>query len=153
MVSAALGLHCCVRAFSRCGERGLLSRCSVQRSLCCGFSCFRAQGPECRLSHRGSRAWLPRSMWDPPGPGIESVSPALTGGFLTNGPSGKSSLLFKTCAFLGLFLQPRSLLFLSTAFLNFKKNSFNVDVFQTSGTVPLSSFLFLCSLKSSCVVT
>ena len=74
-----------------------------------------------RVQSAGSRAWLPRSMWDPPGSGIESVSPALTGGFLTNGPSEKSSLLFKTCAFLGLFLQPRSLLFLPTAFLNFKK--------------------------------
>ena len=29
-------------------------------------------------------------MWDLPGPGIESVSPALAGGFLTTGPPGKS---------------------------------------------------------------
>ena len=35
-------------------------------------------------------------MWDPPGPGIEPVSPALAGGFLTTGPPGKSlSLPFK----------------------------------------------------------
>ena len=32
-------------------------------------------------------------MWDPPGPGIELVSPALAGGFLTTGPPGKSLLL------------------------------------------------------------
>ena len=29
-------------------------------------------------------------MWDLPGPGIELVSPALAGGFLTTAPSGKS---------------------------------------------------------------
>ena len=29
-------------------------------------------------------------MWDVPGPGIEPVSPALAGGFLTTGPPGKS---------------------------------------------------------------
>ena len=29
-------------------------------------------------------------MWDLPGPGLEPVSPALAGGFLTTAPSGKS---------------------------------------------------------------
>ena len=29
-------------------------------------------------------------MWDLPGPGMEPVSPALAGGFLTAGPPGKS---------------------------------------------------------------
>ena len=29
-------------------------------------------------------------MWDVPGPGLEPVSPALAGGFLTTGPPGKS---------------------------------------------------------------
>ena len=29
-------------------------------------------------------------MWDIPGPGLEPVSPALAGGFLTTGPPGKS---------------------------------------------------------------
>ena len=29
-------------------------------------------------------------MWDLPGPGLEPVSPALTGGFLTTAPPGKS---------------------------------------------------------------
>ena len=28
-------------------------------------------------------------MWDPPGPGIKPVSPALAGGFLTTAPPGK----------------------------------------------------------------
>ena len=31
-------------------------------------------------------------MWDLPGPGIEPVSPALAGGFLTTGPPGKASI-------------------------------------------------------------
>ena len=29
------------------------------------------------------------SMWDLPGPGLERVSPALAGGFLTTAPPGK----------------------------------------------------------------
>ena len=30
-----------------------------------------------------------RNMWDLPGPGLEPVSPALAGGFLTTAPPGK----------------------------------------------------------------
>ena len=33
-------------------------------------------------------------MWDLPGPGLESVSPALAGGFSTTAPPGKSPTLF-----------------------------------------------------------
>ena len=33
-------------------------------------------------------------MWDLPRPGVEPVSPALTGGFLTTAPPGKSSIVF-----------------------------------------------------------
>ena len=42
-------------------------------------------------------------MWDLPGPGLEPVSPALAGGFLTSAPPGKSlgSLIFN---YLGCFL-------------------------------------------------
>ena len=40
-------------------------------------------------------------MWDLPGPGIEPVSPALAGGFLTTGPLGKSQNLCLTCTVLG----------------------------------------------------
>ena len=29
-------------------------------------------------------------MWDPPGPGLDPMSSALAGGFLTTGPLGKS---------------------------------------------------------------
>ena len=33
-------------------------------------------------------------MWDLPGPGLEPVSPALAGGFLTTAPPGKSGTKF-----------------------------------------------------------
>ena len=39
----------------------------------------------------GPRTQLLCSMWDLPGPGLEPVSPALAGGFLTTAPPGKSS--------------------------------------------------------------
>ena len=40
-------------------------------------------------------AYLLRSLWNLPGPGIELVSPALAGGFLTTVPPGKSSIYSK----------------------------------------------------------
>ena len=46
----------------------------------------------CRLSSCGARAWLLRSMWDLPGPGIEPVSPVLAGRFLTTMPPRKSQI-------------------------------------------------------------
>ena len=54
----------------------LLLRSTGSRHM--GFSCC------------GSRAQLLRGMWDLRGPGLEPVSPALTGGFLTTAPPGKS---------------------------------------------------------------
>ena len=33
-------------------------------------------------------------MWDLPGPGLEPVSPALAGGFLTTAPPGESANMF-----------------------------------------------------------
>ena len=36
-------------------------------------------------------------MWDLPGPGLEPVSPALAGGFLTTAPPGKSRQGFLLC--------------------------------------------------------
>ena len=44
---------------------------------------------ECRLSSCGTRALLLRDIWDLPGPGLESMSPALAGGFLTTEPQGR----------------------------------------------------------------
>ena len=39
---AALGLHCCARAFSGCGEWGLLSSCGPLASRGGGFAYYRA---------------------------------------------------------------------------------------------------------------
>ena len=73
-------------------QAGATLRCGACASRCSGFSCCRAQALEHRLSSCGACAYWLRGMWDLPGPGIESVSPALTGGFLTTAPPGKSRL-------------------------------------------------------------
>ena len=70
------GFSCGV--FSCCGARALGARASV----------VVARG----LSSCGARASLLRGMWDLPGPGLEPVSPALAGGFLTTAPPGKPYL-------------------------------------------------------------
>ena len=97
-----LGLRCCMQAFSSCGElgppvaavRGLLT---VAASLCCrartlgarAFSSCSTWALERRVSSCGARAQLPRGTWDLPRPGLEPVSPALAGRFLTTAPPGK----------------------------------------------------------------
>ena len=99
---AALGLCCCAWAFSGFGERGLLFiavpagfsspwllllRSTGSRHV--GFSSCGSRALELRLSSCGTRAWLLHGMWDLPRPGLEPVSPALAGGFLTPAPPGK----------------------------------------------------------------
>ena len=84
--------------------------CSTQASHCSGFSCCGAlalgvwalvvvarrlsscglRALERRRSSCGARASLLCGMWDLPGPGLEPVSPALVGRFLTTAPPGKS---------------------------------------------------------------
>ena len=56
---------------------------------------FTASGLSC-----SRQAWLPCSMWDPSSqPGIESVSVALQGTFLTTAPPGKfQPLIFLSIA-------------------------------------------------------
>ena len=61
-------------------------------SRCAGFSSCGLRALECRLSSCGTRAQLLRSMWDPPGPGLKPMSPALAGGFLTTVPPGKPEI-------------------------------------------------------------
>ena len=81
---------------------------SCRTSHFCGFSCCRVQALgtqvsaaagrglsgcgslalEHRLNSCGAWAWLLCSLWDPPGPGIEPVPPALAGGFFTTEPPG-----------------------------------------------------------------
>ena len=73
---AGLGLGCCVRAFSRCGERWLLfvvvGGILIMVASHCG-----AQALECTgISSCGAWALLSHSMWGLPGPGIEPMCPA-----------------------------------------------------------------------------
>ena len=102
-------LHAC---FLQLWRAGTTLRCGVWASHCGGFSCCGTQALgmwasvvvacrlsscgsralECRLSSCGTWAQLLRSMWDLPGPGMEPMSPALPGGFLTTVPPGKSRL-------------------------------------------------------------
>ena len=88
---AGAALSCSARSShcsgSCCGARAIGTRGSVVVALrlsSCGL-----QALERRLSSCGARAQLLRGMWDLPGPGIEPVSPALAGGFLTTVPPGK----------------------------------------------------------------
>ena len=60
-----------------------------------GLSSFGSQALERRLSSCGAGAELLRGMRDLPGPGLEPVSPALAGGFLTTAPPGKPQKGFK----------------------------------------------------------
>ena len=61
-------------------------------SLWCLFLC-RALALGCMdFSNHGTQALLLRGMWNLPGLGMEPVSLALAGGFLSTGPPGKSRL-------------------------------------------------------------
>ena len=68
-----------------------------------GLSCCGSWALERRLSSCGARAQLLRGMWDLPGPGLQPVSPALAGGFLTTAPPGKLSPQSFLMIFLMLF--------------------------------------------------
>ena len=86
---AVLGLCFCARAFSSCGKWGPLFI-AVHGPLIIAASLVEEHRLQmCRLSNCGSRAQLLRSMWDPPRPGLEPVSPALAGRFSTTVPPGK----------------------------------------------------------------
>ena len=76
-------------AFSGCGRWRLLSGWGTRAShgaasLLTAPALGRAGCRSC-----APRAPLPRGMWDPPGPGVGSVSPALAGELFTPGLPGK----------------------------------------------------------------
>ena len=79
--------------FSSCGDLGLLS-CGARASHCGAFSCWSSWALERWLSICGAWASQLPGMWDLPGSGIEPVSLALQGGFLTKAPPGKSIFFF-----------------------------------------------------------
>ena len=89
-----LGLRCCARAFSSCGERGPLFI-TVRRPLTVAASLVVEHRLQTRrLSSCGSRTQLLHDMWDLPRPGLEPVSPALAGRFSTTAPPGKPLILY-----------------------------------------------------------
>ena len=66
-----------------------------------GFSSYGTRALERRLSSCGARTSLLRGMWELPNPGLEPMSPALAGGFLTTAPPGKPNSwlsLFSPCS-------------------------------------------------------
>ena len=67
-----------------------------------GFSSCGSRAPERRLSSCSTWAQLLRGMWGPPRPGIEPVSLALAGRFLTTVPPGKPRQE-SICTFLKVF--------------------------------------------------
>ena len=89
------GSWCCSRADSSYGKWGPLCSYSAQAAHCHGFSCFGAWSlgntgfSSCRLISCGTWTQVPGSMWDLPRLGIELVSLAWQGGFLTIGPPRK----------------------------------------------------------------
>ena len=122
---AALGLRCSAQAFSSCGNQGPLfvavcslliavaslvaehglQSCGLQQLQYAGSAAVARGLSSCgswalERSSCGAQAQLLRGMWDLPGPGIEPVSPALAGGFLTTTPPGKSNSLPLISAFL-----------------------------------------------------
>ena len=69
---------------SRCGARALGAQASAVAAR--GLSSCGSWALEHRLSSCSARA----GMWDLSGPGIEPISPAVAGGFLTTVPPGKA---------------------------------------------------------------
>ena len=76
----------------------------MRASHCSGLSCCRSKHVGSRhvgFRSHGTQTKLSCGTWDLPRPGMEPVSPASVGGFLTTGPPGKSptsSILFKDCS-------------------------------------------------------
>ena len=86
---AVLGLCFCARAFSSCGKWGPLFI-AVRGPLTIAASLVAEHRLQmCRLSNCGSWAQRLRGMWDLPRLGLEPMSPALAGRFLTTAPPGK----------------------------------------------------------------
>ena len=63
-----------------------------------------------RLGSCGTWTWLPHGMWNPPGPGIEPVSPCTGRQVLTTEPPGKSSLYLHLYPSISIFLFDRKIL-------------------------------------------
>ena len=69
-----------------------------------GLSSCGSRALERRLSSFGELDQLLCGMWDLPGPGLEPVSPALAGRFLTTVPPGKPPHPFLSCLLFNNFV-------------------------------------------------
>ena len=99
---AVLGLHFCARALSSRGEQRPLFI-AVRGPLTITASLVAEHRLQMRrLSNCGSWAQLLRSMWDPPRPGLEPVSPALAGRFSATAPPGRPLIILEAQKFLTL---------------------------------------------------
>ena len=83
------------RLFSSCRAHEPCFSCSSQAPRCGGFS---LQSTRSRVQRALEQLWawaqLPHSKQNPPGPGIEPMSPALSGGFPTTKLPGRSLATF-----------------------------------------------------------
>ena len=86
---AVLGLHCCSLVV---GSGATLKLRGSGYASCGGFSHGRWALGRVGFSICGTPAQLSLGTWNLPRPGVEPVSPALQGRFLTTGPPRKSSL-------------------------------------------------------------
>ena len=73
------------QVFFSFSKQGLLSSCGAGRLVVVA-----SLVAERRLSSCGTRPQLPCGLWDLPRPGMEAISPALAGRFLSTTPQGKS---------------------------------------------------------------
>ena len=100
-----LGLQCCV-GFALVAVSRDSSRLQSTDSSMGWLLLFQSTGSRCMdFSSCGAQTYLLQSVWDPPRPEIEPVSPALAGGFLSTVPPGHSELVFLDCQEMGAYIQ------------------------------------------------
>ena len=92
MAARRLSLAAVSRAYSPAVVHWLLWMQSMG-SRACGLSSCSSPALKRRLTGCVAQAKLPHTMWNPPGPGPEPMTPALAGGFSTTGPPEKSRTL------------------------------------------------------------
>ena len=117
---AVLGLNFCERAFSSCGERGPLPVAASGPLTVVASLVAEHKLQTHTLSSCGLGAQSLRGMWDPPGPGLEPMFPALAGRLSTTVPPGKPAPQYSFFFF-----------FFSPIFLK-KKKDWTISVSSTS---------------------
>ena len=76
-------------------------------------------------------------MWDLPGPGLEPVSPALAGRFLTTAPPGKPATMFFCFLVFNVATRKFYLLFLNVLFfIQFLTVTLHLQLLRNVGSIP-----------------